>query len=101
MFTLKGNAFLQPGSNGSQTLLGVLESSQIPKIFFDVRNGPDALFSHFNIELAGVIDLLQLMELATRSFPRKYVQGLAKCTERDAPMTTLEIRNWKESKGKG
>lgn len=98
--TLKEKAFLQPASSGGQTLLDVLESPQIPKVFFDVRNDSDALFSHFNIELAGVIDL-QLMELATRNFPKKYVQGLTKCIERDAPITTLEIRTWKESKEKG
>lgn len=97
---LKEKAFLQPASNGGQTLLDVLELPQIPKVFFDVCNDSDALFSQFNVELAGVVDL-QLMELATRNFPRKYVQGLAKCIERDAPITTLELRTWKESKEKG
>lgn len=98
--TLKEKAFLQPASNGGQTLLDVLDSPQIPKVFFYVRNDSDALFSHLNIELAGVVDL-QLMELATRNFSRKHAKGLAKCIERDAPITTLEIRSWKESKEKG
>ncbi|EYE96858.1 uncharacterized protein EURHEDRAFT_529683 [Aspergillus ruber CBS 135680] len=81
--TLNERAFLQPASKNGQTLLNVLESSQIPKVFFDVRNDSDALFSHFNVGLVG-----------TRA-------GLAKCIERDAPMTALEIRTWKESKEKG
>ncbi|TVY15299.1 hypothetical protein LARI1_G007921, partial [Lachnellula arida] len=63
--------FSAPGTNGS-TLKDILESASIPKVFFDVRNDSDALFSHFNIKLSGVIDL-QLMELATRYSGNKFV----------------------------
>ncbi|KAJ5549032.1 hypothetical protein N7513_006266 [Penicillium frequentans] len=98
--TLQEKAFLQTASDKGQTLLDILESPQVPKVFFDVRNDSDALFSHFNVQLAGVIDL-QLMELATRYFSRRYVSGLAKCIERDAPLTACESRRWKASKEKG
>ncbi|CAG8032098.1 unnamed protein product, partial [Penicillium nalgiovense] len=98
--SLQEKAFSQTASDKSQTLLGILESPDTPKVFFDVRNDSDALFSHFNVKLAGVIDL-QLMELATRYFPRKYVNGLGKCIERDARLTTYETRLWKASKEKG
>lgn len=92
--TLKEKAFLQPASNGGQTLLDVLESPQIPKVFFDVRNDSDALFSYFNVELAGVIDL-QLMELAARNFSRKHVKRVGKmhrerCSHHDSRNTKLE-----------
>lgn len=97
--SLKEKAF-QTASNKGQTLLGILESPHIPKVFFDVRNDSDALFSHFRVNLAGVIDL-QLMELATRYFPRRYVSGLAKCIERDASLTAYEIRCCNASKEKG
>ena len=98
--SLQEKAFLQTASDKSQTLLGILESSHIPKVFFDVRNDSDALFSHFNIKLAGVIDL-QLMELATRYYSKKYVSGLTKCIEKDARLTTYETRCWKASKEQG
>jgi exonuclease 3'-5' domain-containing protein 1 len=100
IYTLKEKAFLQSASNNDQTLLGILQSPRIPKVFFDVRNDSDALFNHFNVKLAGVVDL-QLMELATRYYSRKYVNGLAKCIDRDAPLTTDEMRTWKASKEKG
>ncbi|KAL2192838.1 hypothetical protein P885DRAFT_64589 [Corynascus similis CBS 632.67] len=64
-----------------RTFKDILESCSIPKVFFDVRRDSDALYSHFQIRLAGVQDL-QLMELATRSFPRRVVCGLARCIER-------------------
>lgn len=98
MHTLKERAFSQPSVNGT-TLGDILESPLIPKVFFDVRNDSDALYSHFGIKLAGVQDL-QLMELATRSFPKRRVNGLARCIENDAPMTAAERQSWKATKQK-
>jgi exonuclease 3'-5' domain-containing protein 1 len=96
---LGGKAFSTAGAGG-QTLKGILESDSIPKVFFDVRNDSDALFSHFGINLAGVHDI-QLMELATRTRNRRYINGLAKCIERDIPLTVSEREAWKETKEKG
>ncbi|KAF1977155.1 hypothetical protein BU23DRAFT_453458 [Bimuria novae-zelandiae CBS 107.79] len=63
------------------TLKKILESTEIPKVFFDARNDSDALFAHFGIKLQGVQDL-QVMELATRSGRnRERVNGLAKCIQ--------------------
>lgn len=98
--TLQEKAFLSTASEQGQTLLDILESPYVPKVFFDVRNDSDALFSLFNVKLGGVIDL-QLMELASRYFSKKYVSGLAKCIERDAPLTSPESQCWKTSKEKG
>lgn len=50
--SLQEKAFSQTASDKSQTLLGILESPDTPKVFFDVRNDSDALFSHFNVKLA-------------------------------------------------
>ncbi|KAJ5876398.1 uncharacterized protein N7529_001982 [Penicillium soppii] len=47
IYTLKEKAFLQPAYNNDQTLLGILESPYISKVFFDVRNDSDALFKSF------------------------------------------------------
>ncbi|CAG7984198.1 unnamed protein product [Penicillium salamii] len=96
---LRHNAFSYSAPNGI-TLRHVLESPSIPKVFFDVRNDSDALFSHYQIKLSGVHDL-QLMELATRSFSRRCVSGLSKCLEKDLPMTASERAKWKYVKDKG
>ena len=97
--TLSATAFSTPGSDG-QTLGSVLSSATIPKVFFDVRNDSDALFSHFQISLANVHDI-QLMELATRSYSRKFVKGLLKCIEEDLQLTSIENKTWKANKEKG
>lgn len=96
---LRAEAFTHTTSLG-KTLKEVLEAPSIPKVFFDVRNDSDALYSHYGIKLAGIQDL-QLMELATRSFPKKRVNGLAKCIEHDATMTRAERLAWSVAKEKG
>lgn len=59
-----------------------------------------ALYSLFGIRVAGICSI-QLMELATRSFSRRRMNGLAKCIDRDLPMTLKERSDWKMSKEKG
>jgi exonuclease 3'-5' domain-containing protein 1 len=44
IYSLGFAAFSTPGTNG-QTLKSIFESPETPKIFFDVRNDSDALFS--------------------------------------------------------
>ncbi|PVH95797.1 hypothetical protein DM02DRAFT_645114 [Periconia macrospinosa] len=90
--TLGAAVFTTPGvTNPGITLQAILESQNITKAFFDVRNDSDALYSHFGINLAGICDI-QLMELATRFGPKRVVNGLARCIDRDAPMTFQEKR---------
>lgn len=97
---LHHNAFSTPGTCGF-TFKDLLESPDIPKVFFDVRSDSDALYSHFQIKLAGV-QYLQLMELAKRPLGRKrLVSGLGKCIEYDASLTLLEKVAWKADKAKG
>jgi exonuclease 3'-5' domain-containing protein 1 len=97
--TLQDAAFSTCGEKG-RTLKEILECDGIPKVFFDVRNDSDALYSHFDISLAGVQDL-QLMELATRTFSRRCVNGLAKCIERDVRLSAQESAAWKGVKDAG
>ncbi|KAF2233247.1 hypothetical protein EV356DRAFT_448649 [Viridothelium virens] len=98
--TLQSQAFSTFATNGTTSLKTILESDTIPKAFFDVRNDSDALYSHFSIHLAGIEDI-QLMELAARSLSRRTVNGLAKCIERDAPISSTERLAWKATKEKG
>ncbi|KAL6909140.1 ribonuclease H-like domain-containing protein [Trichoderma evansii] len=99
VLTLRDKCFSTCGESG-RTLKDIFESSTIPKVFFDVRNDSDALYHHFQINLAGVLDL-QLMELATRNSNRRLVSGLSKCIERDAPLSATERRSWMQIKDKG
>ena len=75
---------------------GILESSGFFKVFFDIRNDSDALHAHYDINVAGVIDL-QLIEYATRNPRGRFVNGLAKCITYDLP----SIPGWTATKDKG
>lgn len=99
IFTLREQAFATLSQNG-RTFQQILEDAHIPKVIFDVRNDSDALHTHYHIRLAGIHDL-QLMELATRTFNRRHVNGLAKCIERDASLSFEENQKWKRCKDKG
>lgn len=77
VLTLQSQAFKTPGVTGT-TLKTILESSSIPKVCFDIRNDSDALFSHFQINVHGIVDL-QLLEFATRPFRGRFLNGLSKC----------------------
>jgi exonuclease 3'-5' domain-containing protein 1 len=80
---LEAKAFDHSTADGT-SLQTVLESPNIFKVFFDIRNDSDALHAHFGVNVAGIIDL-QVIEYATRNPRGKYVNGLAKCIEKDLP----------------
>lgn len=97
--TLKGEAF-ETRSNTDMTLKVVLESSKIPKVFFDLRNDSDALFTHFQINLQCVVDI-QLMEFVTRPYPGRYLRGLSKCIQEQAGLNWTQERQWQRVKDAG
>jgi exonuclease 3'-5' domain-containing protein 1 len=99
IFTLGSKAFDTTGKQDC-SLKSVLESESIPKVFFDVRNDSDALFSHFQIFLAGIVDL-QVMEYGTRTFARKFVRGLAKCIETDLSLSYSQRMECQRVKERG
>jgi exonuclease 3'-5' domain-containing protein 1 len=89
-----GSAALSTTHSGV-SLKGILESATIPKVFFDIGNDSDALFSHYQILVEGINDL-QLMELATRNYSRTYVAGLARCIEQDRNMSSeVKVELWR------
>lgn len=99
---LKNLAFDTVGSKG-ETLKSVLESPIIPKVFFDVRNDSDALYSLFGVALQGVEDI-QLMENASRPGPalrKRLLSGLSRCIEKDAVVSSQEKQNWMAVKEAG
>lgn len=85
---LKDNAFTIVGEEG-QIVKDVLESATIPKVFFDIRNNLDTLFSYFSVNLIYIQDI-QLMQLVTQTYNRKYVSGLSKYIEKDIGITASE-----------
>lgn len=89
--SLKWECFSVNGYGG-WTLKQVLESPQIVKVFFDVRNDSAALHACYDIKLEGVQDL-QLMELATRT-SKKYVHGLRQCVEKSCRVTDEQKKEW-------
>lgn len=82
----------------AMTLRTILESKDVLKVFFDVRNDSNALFFHYGIKLDGVRDV-QLMESAKRQTTdsRRYVSGLNKCIE--SIRWSPERDTWKRCKG--
>jgi exonuclease 3'-5' domain-containing protein 1 len=97
---LQAAAFITAAADGT-TLKSVLESPEIVKVFFDLRNDSDALHHHFGVRLSGVEDI-QLMENATRPlFRRRFLNGLDRCITNDAPISLVEKQNWKAAKEKG
>lgn len=97
--TLGKDAFDDTGSDG-RCLRNILESSEIIKVFFDIRNDSDALYSLYDVHVSGIWDL-QLMELASRGFQKKCVNGLAKCIEKDSRIGYGEKAEWRRVKEKG
>ncbi|KAL8730798.1 MAG: hypothetical protein Q9181_004542 [Wetmoreana brouardii] len=97
---LQGHAFQTPGTDGQTTLKSIFKSDTVPKVFFDVRRDSDALYAHYGIDLAGIRDI-QLMELGSRNAPKKYVNGLVRCIERDAGLTPTKAGYWRSVKERG
>ena len=84
-------------NRSATSLKTILESPTIPKVFFDIRNDSDALFSNFQISVKGIQDL-QLMELATRKGSKDIVAGLAKCIENESPISGAAKDEWQRTK---
>jgi len=98
VFTLGAEAFSHTNPQG-QSLKSVLEDSETMKIFWDVRNDSDALFSLYGINVEGVYDA-QLLEVAYKRFKignAKFLKGLA-----DAVITYVKPGvNWCQVKNAG
>ncbi|MCJ1230512.1 hypothetical protein MMC12_007186 [Toensbergia leucococca] len=97
--TLGTTAFSTPDSTG-RSLKSILESESVTKVFFDIRADSAALFNHYQVAIRGVHDL-QLMELATRTYSKKFLSGLAKCIQQDSTMSAAEKSEWAATKDKG
>ncbi|KAK4636031.1 hypothetical protein CLAFUW4_01299 [Fulvia fulva] len=81
--TLKEQAFSATMDNEALNLKAVLEDESMSKAIFDCRTDSDALFSHFGIKLAGVVDI-QLLDNVTQWKKKKVdkLQALSCCFHR-------------------
>ncbi|KAK6436858.1 hypothetical protein LTR95_006951 [Oleoguttula sp. CCFEE 5521] len=93
------DAFEIAGSD-KRTLRQILEAPEIVKVFFDIRNNSDAVFALFDVRAEGIEDV-QLMELALRSSPKRYMNSLAKCIQRDSTLSFTDKHEWKAGKERG
>ena len=82
------------------TFKQILESGNVRKAFFDVRNDSAALYYQYEVILSGIDDI-QLMELATRSKCGMYLNGLTRCIERDAALSFTQKNTWLAIKESG
>jgi exonuclease 3'-5' domain-containing protein 1 len=89
-------AFETRGANG-KTLREILEDPAIPKRLWDVRNDADALWAHYQVRLAGVMDI-QLLENASRRLNKTYLRGLDSAVQKDLTLTHMERARFQEIK---
>jgi exonuclease 3'-5' domain-containing protein 1 len=104
IYRLGWQVFTTPGKlYPSETMTSILTSSLFPKVFFDVRNGPGALFNQFKISVDNVLDL-QLMEFYTRRFKASYGTQLLcfwECLARDSGLDRATRANCRKIRDTG
>ncbi|KAJ4104082.1 hypothetical protein NW760_010760 [Fusarium oxysporum] len=79
-----GDAAFSAVGNSETSLRVPLESTNIPKVGFDIRDISRILCHRFKVSLGGVHDI-QLLELASRKDgqQKKFLSGLISCIEQD------------------
>lgn len=82
-------------SDEGTSLRSILEDPGILKGVWDVRNDADALWSHFQVKLAGVVDI-QLLENASRppGIDRSRLSGLRKAIMSDSRLGFHKRQGW-------
>jgi exonuclease 3'-5' domain-containing protein 1 len=96
IYIIGNKYFLTPRSN-NHTLKDILKCNNITKVFFNIHNDLDTLYSSYQIKLAGIYNL-QLMELATQSFLRRCINGLPKCIKRNTSLSVQKRSDWVQVK---
>lgn len=93
---LKRQTFETKSSSGL-TLEDVFQSDDISKVFFNIRNDSDALFSLYDVHIKDFEDL-QLQGVASSSPQQRCVNSLAKCIERDSIIRFADRVAWRRVK---
>ena len=98
LLELQGAAF-NIAISDSKSLRSILESPNIPKIFFSVRDDARALYAHFKVSLKAVHDL-QLLEAASRPEAR-YLSKLEDCMLKHTLLNNDDLLYWQRVKISG
>ena len=98
VLTLGESAFNIEAENG-KSLKSILEDPEIPKCVWDVRNDADALWAHFQVKLAGVVDV-QLLENASRParVDKARLSGLDNAVRYDLKLGFMGRERWIRTK---
>lgn len=98
VLNLGESAFITETENGT-SLKSVLGDSEIPKWVWDVRNDADALWAHFGVKLAGVVDV-QLLENASRPgrLDKTRLSGLDNAIRFDLKLGFMDRERWIRTK---
>lgn len=88
VLALEEHIFCAALDNGT-TLKSIFEDPSIPKGFRDTQNDADALWAHYHVGLAGVIDI-QLLENASRSGDKTHLHGLDKAIQYDLNLEPIQ-----------
>ncbi|MCJ1312809.1 hypothetical protein MMC25_006485 [Agyrium rufum] len=97
IYTLQRKAFNVVWQGYS--LKSFLQSATVTKVVFDVRNVADALLSHYEVSLNGVIDL-QMMEYYCPKRTGNFLRGLGKCITDHSSLPLPDINEWSLNKDK-
>lgn len=89
-------AFMTTSKDG-KSLKSIFEDPGIQKCFWDVRNDADALWAHYKVGVAGVVDV-QLLENASRVGDKTHLSGLEKAIRFDLKLGFAERNRWTNSK---
>ena len=99
---LRDRAFSTPSSSSQLTLRRLLESHDVPKVLWDCRSDSDALYPHYGISLASVLDLQLLECYGRRSGDRRQrISGYAGCLTSKLWDTHAETEYWNAIRAKG
>ncbi|KAK6395241.1 hypothetical protein LTR65_000711 [Meristemomyces frigidus] len=99
--TLEHQAFsTTAGDQAYRSLKGILEDSSVSKGIFDCRGDSDALYCHYDISVAGVVDI-QLLGAATRQAGQvSGLKGLGTCIRQRLSLSKddwdrlAELKQW-------
>ncbi len=80
-----------------KTFKSIFEDPGISKCFWDVRNDADALWAHYRVGFAGVVDI-QLLENASRKDDKTYIRRLDKSVQYDLKLPFMELHRWLRAK---
>ncbi|KAK6372577.1 hypothetical protein LTR64_004495 [Lithohypha guttulata] len=68
LLTLGQKAWFTPAQGSATTLQDIFQNPKLVKLIFDVRSDSDALYNHYGIKLAGVLDVQYLKMLCYRYY---------------------------------